>query len=149
MDIDIEVSGLGELVRDLRAAPGKIRKALKSAAETTLRELRKPLSKYPAPRANQVYERTYHLRDQWLDAEPAFVPLDTGFEFKATLTNDVRSPRNEFYASFVQGDEGGPDGQSRWHIGRWKQARDIAQDADKQVEKEFDKEIQQVLNQIG
>src|SRR5688572_6370219 len=69
---------------------------------------------YPPERSGQRYQRTYTLRDGWLDAEPVF--SGGGAELSATLTNSVP------YAADVMGD----GVQGVFFADRWRTDQQIA-----------------------
>lgn len=132
---DIEIYGMVEITAALADYPKIAEPIMHKASDAALLGMVPTLADYPPELPSQRYMRTMTLEQGWLNAQPEFQPIPTGFE--ASLTNPTD------YTAHVQSAFQRPAFRGRWRTDEAIVQRHVAE-----IEQLFSDALQEVADAI-
>lgn len=127
------------LARFPDVAAGNLDNQIKYAAQ----KMRTALQLYPPPPSGSTYDRTYELRDGWLEPGGFEFSHVSGFDFDFKIENKVP------YAGFVQGSKEDQPHQTETHRRTgWKTTDEVGAQFEGELGKEAEKILQAAYREV-
>jgi hypothetical protein len=106
VSFDIQIPELAPLSEALEKYPDIAEPIVRATTDDALLSLVPAFAVYPPELPHQRYKRTFRLQEGWLNAQPEWAPIASGFEAK--LTNPAP------YAEWVQSAAHQAKGLAHW-----------------------------------